>query len=173
VYEKGRFPYLQAEEDFVGMALRAGRPVMGICLGAQMLAQVLGAKVFRNPRGKEIGWAQVDLLPDAQQDPLFQGLPASFQAFHWHGDTFDLPLGCKPLASSALTPNQAFSWNGQAWALQFHLEVEAQDIRAWLAEYASEAQGAQDAEAGLARHYAAYREVGLKVFGRFLDLAAL
>jgi len=171
VYAKGRWPEMAVEQDFVAAALKAGKPVLGICLGAQMLAQTLGAKAYFNPRGKELGWAPVSLAPGAGASGPLAGLPQSFEALHWHGDTFDLPQGCQHLASSAITPNQGFVL-GKAWALQFHLEVEAEDIRAWVAEYKDEAgqhlKG--DPEADLARHYPQFKAVRETVFNRFLDL---
>jgi GMP synthase (glutamine-hydrolysing) len=171
VYAKGRWPEMAVEQDLVAAAHKAGKPMLGICLGAQMLAQALGGRAYFNPRGKELGWAEVTLSPGAGQSGPLAGLPQSFPALHWHGDTFDLPPGSQHLASSALTPNQGFVL-GKSWALQFHLEVEAEDIRAWVAEYQDEAgqhlKG--DPEADLARFYPQFKAVREKVFNRFLDL---
>ncbi len=99
-------PYLRLEEQFIREAAAAGIPVLGICLGSQLIAKALGAKVYRNT-GKEIGWFDLHFTPQAAADGLFGGL-TSETVFHWHGETFDLPQGAQLLASSALCRNQAF-----------------------------------------------------------------
>ena len=96
-------------------------PVLGVCLGSQLVALALGGEVSRAAR-RELGFLRVRLLPPAQQDPLFSGLPASMVAFHWHADTFSLPPGALALASSTATPLQAFN-AGTAWGIQFHPEL--------------------------------------------------
>jgi GMP synthase-like glutamine amidotransferase len=109
--------------------------VLGVCLGAQMLAHVLGARVY--PGGnKEIGWYEVGITDEGMKDPLLSGLSVDgktvAQVFQWHGDTFDLPRGAVRLASSELFPNQAFRYGKAVYALQFHIEVTPKIVRDWL-----------------------------------------
>jgi GMP synthase-like glutamine amidotransferase len=122
-------PWLRAEEEYLRAAVAAGRPVLGICLGSQLMAGALGAKVSRNP-AKEIGWFEVRFTPEAANDPLFAGLSAE-TLFHWHGETFELPAGATLLASSALCRNQAFRVGERAWGLQFHAEITPEMIADW------------------------------------------
>ena len=129
VYEKERFPWLNDEIDFVKACLRAGKPVLGVCLGAQILAAALGARVY--PQGfKEIGWFPVQFAPGAPAW-LSRG-KLDVEVFHWHGDTFDLPAGATRLAFSRATPNQAFLWGESALGLQFHLETGAHDVEVFV-----------------------------------------
>src|SRR5581483_10588698 len=100
----------------------AEKPVLGVCLGSQLLAAALGSNV--RPSGRqEIGWYQVALSVEPKDDSLFSDAPPMFQAFHWHGDIFDLPAGAVPLASSRMTPLQAFRYGNNAYGLLFHMEV--------------------------------------------------
>ncbi|HEU4403103.1 MAG TPA: gamma-glutamyl-gamma-aminobutyrate hydrolase family protein [Candidatus Polarisedimenticolia bacterium] len=121
-YEADRFPHLMDELALCGDALRRGLPLLGICLGAQVLAAAAGARVFPGP-GKEIGWYPITLSPQGRDDALLQSLPARPVVFHWHGDTFDLPSGATLLASSGRYAHQAFRIGARAWGLQFHVEV--------------------------------------------------
>jgi len=123
-------PHLASELLLVEEALKARKPLLGICLGAQMLAKALGAKVHRN-RSKEIGWSTVCLTPEAGSDPLFEGLAPKHTVFQWHNDSFDLPDRAVHLASSEACPYQAFRWSDHAWGLQFHLEATPAIIRSW------------------------------------------
>jgi GMP synthase (glutamine-hydrolysing) len=116
------FPHLRDEQKLIESALSQGKPVLGVCLGSQLIASVLGATV--KPSGRqEIGWHRVTI----KDDPLWDGVPRSFEALHWHGDIFDLPLGAKSLASSKMTAQQAFQ-HGKALGLLFHLEVSESAI---------------------------------------------
>ncbi len=136
VYEMQQYPYLTREAALIEEAIKAEKPVLGVCLGAQMVAHVLGARVY--PGGKkEIGWYEVNVTDEGMKDPLLSGLsvdgrPAA-RVFQWHGDTFDLPRGAVRLASSELYPNQAFRYGKAVYALQFHIEVTPQIVREWLA----------------------------------------
>ncbi|HVA81744.1 MAG TPA: gamma-glutamyl-gamma-aminobutyrate hydrolase family protein [Candidatus Binataceae bacterium] len=123
VYQTERFPFLKDELLLIEDAIKNGRPVLGVCLGAQIVAAALGAKVEKNPAGKEIGWYPVRLLAAAREDRLFRGLAETITPFHWHGDYFDAPSGAVALAASDKTPCQAFRYGEKTWALQFHLEV--------------------------------------------------
>ncbi len=135
VYEMNRYPYLVNEANFINAAIRANKHVLGVCLGAQIVAHVLGAKVYPGP-AKEIGWHEVSLTPEGLKDPLMSALAVSgrdmAQVFQWHGDTFDLPQDAVRLASSDLFPNQAFHYDDRVYALQFHIEVTPDIVREWL-----------------------------------------
>jgi GMP synthase (glutamine-hydrolysing) len=122
VYEKDKYPYLQQEIDLVKSAASAGAPVIGLCLGGQLMAAALGGEVRPAPR-KEIGFFEVTLEEISAYDPLWRGLPRSFPATHWHGDVFEIPPGGMRLGSSALTPNQLFRYGHALYGFQFHLEM--------------------------------------------------
>jgi GMP synthase-like glutamine amidotransferase len=122
-------PYLRLEQGFIRDAADAGMPVLGICLGAQLIAAALGGRVRRNP-AKEIGWFDIRCTEEAAGDPLFAGIGTE-TVFHWHGETFDLPPGAVLLASSELCANQAFRAGERVWGLQFHLEVTPEMIADW------------------------------------------
>jgi GMP synthase-like glutamine amidotransferase len=135
VYEMDRTPYLADEAVLIEKALKANKPVLGVCLGAQMLANVLGSRVY--PGGtKEIGWSEVTLSDEGIADPCMRELAVdgtrTAQVFQWHGDTFDLPTGAVRLASSEAYPNQAFRSAGRVYALQFHIEVTPAIVTGWL-----------------------------------------
>jgi GMP synthase-like glutamine amidotransferase len=117
------FASRQAEVALLRDALARGRPTLGVCLGAQLLALAAGGGVYPGADGPEVGWSDVEFLPACAGDPLLGGLPPSLSVLHWHGDTFDLPVGARHLARSARYPNQAFRVAEAAWGLQFHLEV--------------------------------------------------
>ncbi len=128
VDEEKIYPWLAAEKKFIEKTLKAGKKVLGVCLGAQLIARVLGAPVYKN-KHKEIGWLPVTFTPEAKTSPMFSGLPEKMTVFHWHGDTFDLPSGAVRVASSEACLNQAFSVEDQAVALQFHLESTPESVR--------------------------------------------
>jgi GMP synthase-like glutamine amidotransferase len=121
--------YLRQEMDWIAQATAGDRPVLGICLGAQLMARSLGARVYRNP-AKEIGWFDLHFTPDAAHDTLFTGLETSL-VFQWHGETFDLPPGAEWLASSIRCRHQAFRVGTRQYGLQFHLEVTPAMIADW------------------------------------------
>jgi GMP synthase (glutamine-hydrolysing) len=132
VDETDRYSFLARDVQWIEEALSRKLPVLGICLGAQLLAKTLGAKVYPAAR-KEIGWYPVELVAAAAQDPLFaqRGMRTIFQ---WHGDTFDLPAGAIHLARSPVCENQAFRYGPNAYGLQFHIEMTAAMIDDWLTE---------------------------------------
>ena len=127
--EVGRFPALAAEREWLAEAVRRELPLLGVCLGAQLLARALGAEV-RPGEGPEIGFAPVEVSDPG--DPVLGGLAPSTEVLHWHGDVFDLPDGARPLASSARTEHQAFRL-GNAWGVLFHPEADFALLEAWLA----------------------------------------
>ncbi len=129
VDEVSEHPWLEEERESVRAFVDAGRPVLGICLGAQVIARALGAAVYAGD-GEEVGMGAVELAPEARADALLAGLGPSLACFHWHGDTFDLPDGATRLAGNDRYANQAFRV-GSAWGLQFHLEVDESLAEEW------------------------------------------
>ncbi len=132
IYEHTAYPWLVAEKQCIRAALYADKRVLGICLGAQLVADQLGGPVIRNAE-PEVGWHAVTLAAAGRSDVAFKHFPESFNAFHWHGDTFVLPLGSEPLMQSAACANQAFSAGPKVAGIQFHLEVTAANARDWFA----------------------------------------
>jgi GMP synthase (glutamine-hydrolysing) len=128
-----RFPALAEEVRWLRGAVDANLPVLGVCLGSQLLAKALGRRVYAN-RVKEIGWYEVEFLPAAATDPLFQNIPRQVTVFQWHGDTFDLPAGAVQLARSPQCENQVFRFGDRAFGLQFHMEVTSEIIDDWLCQ---------------------------------------
>jgi GMP synthase (glutamine-hydrolysing) len=142
VYEEDRYPFLRDEDLFIKEAIQRGKTILGICLGAQLIAKALGAKVFKAP-AKEIGWYDVSLTKIGSQDPLFSILPKTFPVFQWHEDTFEIPHGATLIATSSLVPHQAFRYGDNAYGLQFHLEVTEEMIQEWMETYEEEFKGLQ------------------------------
>lgn len=128
-YERSDYPWIDDEMEMLGKHLGAGRPLLAICLGAQILAQTLGAPVFKS--SPEIGWAPIELTDAGRQSVLRRTGEEGVPVLHWHGDSFDLPVGAQRLASTPQCENQAFSI-GSALAVQFHPEVRARDFERWL-----------------------------------------
>lgn len=128
-------PWIAEETAFIRDALLAGRPVIGVCLGSQFMAKALGSTV-RSGTALEIGMTPIRLTPEATHDPVFSTLPESFEVFEWHGEVFDLPTGCTPLAGSLVAPLQAFRYGTRAYGLLFHLEMESSGIDALCRECA-------------------------------------
>lgn len=124
-------PFIREELRLIEEALEEGVPFLGVCLGAQMLAKVLGSKVYPGNK-KEIGWYPLYLQEGAPQDLVFKDFPRETLMFQWHGETFNLPKGSKLLASSDLFPHQAFAYEGRAYGLQFHPEITLPMIREWV-----------------------------------------
>ena len=128
VYEEQGYPWLAAEKRLIAEAIAQQKIVLGICLGAQLIADVLGARVYRNSQ-PEIGWFPISLTENADASPVLKDLPGRFSAFHWHGDTFDIPAGAVRLARSDACTNQAFMYGQRVIGLQFHLESTVRSIR--------------------------------------------
>lgn len=136
VYEDDVYPFLADEIRLVEERLARGRPVLGICLGAQIMARALGAPVYATG-AKEIGWAPL-ALSQAGQASCLRPLGPQISVLHWHGDTFDLPAGARHLAATEVTANQAFAWASHGLALQFHLEATARGLERWYVGHATE-----------------------------------
>jgi len=163
-------PYLTQESDLIVQAVERGQPVLGICLGSQLIARALGGRVYRNPQ-KEIGWFDIRLTEAASTDALFSGVNPLETVFHWHGETFELPAGATHLAYSDACRNQAFRVGSNVYGLQFHLEVTPAMIADWCA---------QDENCGDVReldapidpwlHAERLARLSQSVFGRWCDL---
>ena len=132
IYDLEEYPWLSREKEFIHSAIQSKKTVIGICLGAQLIADVLGARVYAGAE-KEIGWFPIQRTPDAP--PL---LPEFTMAFHWHGDTFEIPEGAIRLASSSVCENQGFLWGDRVLGLQFHLETTEASLEALLHHGANE-----------------------------------
>ena len=135
------YPWMRPEKQLIEAAITAGKKIVGICLGAQFLADVLSARVYPNGH-KEIGWFPITWTEAARQSLLFSPLPKEQTVFHWHGDTFDLPAGARHLASSAACPNQAWQYGANVLAFQFHLEVKPENVKLMTERFAEELVGA-------------------------------
>jgi GMP synthase (glutamine-hydrolysing) len=129
VNDDSELPWLTGEKRAIGEAVRAGKPFWGVCLGVQLLAASLGARVYPGPE-PEVGLLPVELTFEGRADPVFAGYDDSLATLQWHGDTFDLPSGAVRLATSPAYPNQAFRFE-RAYGVQFHLEVSAPMAREW------------------------------------------
>ena len=166
-------PHLARECALIEEALDDDRPLLGVCLGSQLLAHVLGADVHAAPR-KEIGWGDVALTDAAAADPLFEDVDAPFTAFHWHGDVFELPTGATRLAHTAQTEHQAFRYGDRAYGLLFHLEVTPKTV-AWMTNAFQDELADEGLDGAALRRAAMPREPALRetagtVFGRWADL---
>lgn len=129
VYDDAQFSWLSDEKHFIGEAIAAGKKIIGICLGAQLISCVLGAKVKKN-HYKEIGWFPLIIHADNSAHPIAKILSSQNKVFHWHGDTFDLPINAQLLASSAACTNQAYVIGDKIFAFQFHLETTVASAKA-------------------------------------------
>jgi len=178
IYEADAHPFLRREMDLVEKAIAAGRPVLGVCLGAQMIAHVLGGRVYRGEK-PEIGWGPVQLTEDGEDDPLLFGVEKTLQVFHLHGDTYELPPDGKNLASSPAYEQQAFRWGELVYGFQFHLEF----TEPMITRIASEPETAKlfagagvDAKAVLAetgKRVQAMTPVAESIFSRYFEQCGL
>ncbi|MBY6240552.1 glutamine amidotransferase [Methylosinus sp. Sm6] len=165
VYQSDDYPFLADEIALLRRRLARDAPTLGVCLGSQLMATALGAKVFPGAAGKEIGFAPIALTADGAESALRELVEPEAEVLHWHGDTFDLPAGACRLASSRLYENQAFAVGRRGLALQFHPEVEAEGLESWLIGHAAELAAANVSVPAL-RADAAEKAPGLRVRAR-------
>jgi GMP synthase-like glutamine amidotransferase len=129
IYDEAKYPWLNAEKLFIKQAIESNKIVLGICLGAQLIADALGAKVCQN-KHREIGWFNISRSPKVDDTVLSEVIPDQMEAFHWHGDTFDIPQGAKAIGASEACQNQGFIINNRIAGFQFHLETTLQSASA-------------------------------------------
>jgi GMP synthase (glutamine-hydrolysing) len=175
VNDDATLPWLTEEKHAIGEAVRAGTPFWGVCLGVQLLAASLGARVYPGPE-PEVGLLPVELTHDGRADPVFAGLESDLATLQWHGDTFELPEGAVRLARSPVYENQAFRFQ-RAYGVQFHLEVSAEMAREWsdVPEYVASLErtlgtaGAPAFLAAIEEGADEMRAAGRVLFERWLD----
>ncbi len=173
VYEQDQYPFLADEIRLIERALAEEKPILGVCLGSQLLAAALGARVVRGPQ-KEIGWFPVTLTEAARADALWAGVESPFIAYHWHGDVFDCPSGAVALARSELTECQAFRYGAKAYGLLFHLEVTEPLISDMVRTFAGELRAAGLSGEEILQRASLYlpevKRIGQIVFTRWTSL---
>ena len=175
VHEVHGHPWLRDERDLLDRALEDDVPVLGVCLGAQLLASVAGAAVSRAPE-PEIGWYEVEKTPEAADDPLLGELPQRFTAYQWHSYRFEVPRDAVLLATSPICP-QAYRLGEAAWGTQFHAEVTREIVLTWIENYGTDDDAVRvgfDQEAQRRRldaEIGRWNELGRTLAGRFLELA--
>jgi len=174
VYDDQDYPFLIDEIACIRERLAARKPILGICLGAQLMAVALGARVYPGTNGAEIGWSPLQAVPNSEAPAWFAPLLApGLHLFHWHRDTFDLPSGALHLAQTELYNHQAFAIDGFALALQFHPEVTASGLESWYVGHASELHNAGISAASLRasanKHAAALEKAAPRFWKLWLD----
>ncbi len=127
VYDEDKFPWLKSEKEFIKQSIENGKIVLGICLGSQLIAAVLGAKVYKN-KYKEIGWHKINITSEGKDNSFFSSFPSTMEVGQWHEDTFDLPAGAVHLAESEACKNQAYIYKDHVVGLQFHLEFTEETL---------------------------------------------
>jgi len=171
-YETSKHPHLVDEIALLDDAVRRDFAVLGICLGSQLLAAALGARVHASG-SKEIGWHPITLLDSALDDPMWNGVPRSFPAFHWHGDVFDLPKDAVPLASSEKTPLQAFRHGRAVYGFLCHLEVDETIVKGMIASFGNELRDEKIDPTSLLeatkQHASALHKTAMRVFSAWAD----
>ncbi len=164
--------WIAKETEFIRSVILAGKPVIGVCLGSQFMAKSLGATVHQG-KALEIGMTPVRLTAEAKQDPVFSMLPESFDVFEWHGEVFDLPKDCVPLAGSDIAPLQAFRYATRAYGLLFHLEMEENGIDSLCQECAPDLTkarlAAQQVKATALPHLPQLHQIADRLIGHLLS----
>jgi GMP synthase (glutamine-hydrolysing) len=163
--EDGRHAWLRPELEYLEHRLAGGTPLLGVCLGSQLIARAAGARVFR-AEAPEVGWLPVELTPAAAADPVAASLPAAFDAFQWHHYTHDLPAGAVELARSSVC-TQAYRL-GRAWGVQFHPEVRAAQVDTWLSEDPEDVTDPEALRRATAARIEAWNELGRSLCTAFL-----
>jgi len=176
--DTGRYPHLLHVERLLARAMERSIPSVGVCLGAQIMAKILGSEVYPNPV-REVGWYDLSMTAEAAADPLFSELAGREVVLQWHGDTFDLPAGAALLASSPDCAHQAFRYGEAGYAVQFHLEILQPMIEEWVRRDAARGWLAQDGRISAKRilddtraYMPRSAELGRRVFARFARLIA-
>jgi GMP synthase-like glutamine amidotransferase len=171
VYEADRYPHITAEIALIEAAIAAGRRVLGVCLGAQLIAAALGARVFASGR-HEIGWFAVEPV-SGSESPFAADLPAPQTLFHWHGDTFDLPAGALHIARSAHFEQQAFSYGNRVLAVQCHPEMDPPGVAALADAFGARLEPCASVQsAQYMRRQTAHFEPARRLLGAWLDRLA-
>ena len=172
VNDAASYPFLSDEIRFIETRLKSGKPILGACLGGQLMAAALGARVYK-VREVEVGYLPVDLTEEGRRSPLSALAHNNYRIMHWHGDAFDLPQGTTRLASTALTPNQAFSMGPNVLGLQFHMEACPRTVGGWTVAYTGDIERGKislaDLRAAIAREGKAAGEAGAKTLAKWLD----
>lgn len=166
--EEDRHNWLRSELRYLEQQLERGTPLLGVCLGSQLIARAAGARVFRADE-PEVGWLPVQLNAAAGSDPVASSLPMAFEAFQWHHYTHDLPEGAAELARSRVC-TQAFRL-GNAWGVQFHPEVRGEQVEAWLAEDPDDVPDAAALRTATRERIDGWNELGRRLCAAFLDAA--
>jgi GMP synthase (glutamine-hydrolysing) len=173
VYEHDRYGFIREEIHLIENALQENRPILGVCLGSQLLASALGATVSKGKK-LEIGWHEVVLTPSGEADRLFSGSGTGFVAFHWHGDVFSLPRGAAHLATSTATEYQAFRYGNSAYGLLFHMEVTKGIINGMIRAFPRELKEAgvhqEDFMLDSKKNLPRLQHIGYTAFSRWADL---
>jgi GMP synthase-like glutamine amidotransferase len=177
VDEEDAHPWLGPEKDLLRGLLQRRVPTLGVCLGAQLVAEAAGAEPRRAPE-PEIGWHRIELAPEAAGDPLLGTLPESFEGFQWHSYEFPLPPGATALARSPVCL-QAYRLDGAVWGIQFHAEVSGESVDRWLADYRSDPDAVRIGidparlREQTARRIDSWNELGRGICARFLERAQI
>jgi GMP synthase-like glutamine amidotransferase len=177
VYEEDDFPYLKQVDRLIKEAVRKGLPVLGACLGGQLVAKALGAPVTRNPL-QEIGWYRIQLTAVGAKSPFFKDLPGDFPVFQWHEDTFALPGGASHLAATFDCANQAFSVEPCTLAVQFHLEITPAIIHDWIRTWTEDIEefhgpgGVEKLEVETAAIWEDYCPIAVRILRNWVELAS-
>jgi GMP synthase (glutamine-hydrolysing) len=166
VYEEQEFPFLKGECRLLEAAIQADIPTLGICLGAQLVAKVLGVKVKKAAQ-KEVGWYNVRLTREGKKDRLFRGLGEELRVFQWHEDTFDLPEGAVLLCRGEACPNQVFRYGKNIYGAQFHVEVDGGMVEDWFGEYPADSELRKKSLAEYDEVSATFHEQARRLYANF------